>query len=320
VAIVRAYFAHHQGMSLVAIGKALHGGVMQNRFHADPIVQATELLLQERTPSDVMVARPHVEDVVAAWEVRALVPPVERRFTTPHGPLPRTHLLSNGRYTTMVTAAGSGYSRWKDLAVTRWREDTALDAFGSYVYLRDRATGQDLVGRTPAARRRDRGLRGAVRRGPRADHAPRRRPDHHARGRGLGRGGRRGPAHHADQPRPQVARDRGHDLRRALPRAAERRRRASGVLGPVRPDRVHPRARRAPGDAADAAHEETPVWAACVLAIDGELLGPLEFETDRARFVGRGRDLRRPVALDEGRTLSNTVAACSTRCSRSAAR
>src|SRR4029079_8455867 len=128
VAVVKAYCAHHQGMSLVAFGNALHGGVMQVRFHSDPIVQATELLLQERTPSDVMVARPHVEDVVAAWEVRALVPPVERRFTTPHGPLPRTHLLSNGRCTTMMTAAGSGYSRWNDLAVTPGREDTALGA------------------------------------------------------------------------------------------------------------------------------------------------------------------------------------------------
>ena len=66
VAIVRAYMAHHQGMTLVAIANALHDGAMRARFHAEPIVQATELLLQERTPRDVAVARPRAEEVEAA--------------------------------------------------------------------------------------------------------------------------------------------------------------------------------------------------------------------------------------------------------------
>ena len=82
VAIVRAYMAHHQGMSLVSLANALNDGAMRNRFHAEPIVQATELLLQERTPRDVLVARPRAEEVSAAAHVRELVPPVVRRFTT----------------------------------------------------------------------------------------------------------------------------------------------------------------------------------------------------------------------------------------------
>ena len=58
VAIVRAYMAHHQGMTLIALANVLHDGVMRARFHAEPIIQATELLLQERAPRDVAVARP----------------------------------------------------------------------------------------------------------------------------------------------------------------------------------------------------------------------------------------------------------------------
>ena len=96
---------------------------MRNRFHAEPIVRATELLLQERTPRDVLVARPRAEEVSASAKVRELIPPVVRRFTTPHDATPRTQLLSNGRYSVMLTSAGSGYSRWRDIAVTRWRED-----------------------------------------------------------------------------------------------------------------------------------------------------------------------------------------------------
>ena len=66
VAVVRTYFAHHQGMSLVAIANLMNDGAMRTRFHAEPMVQATELLLQERTPRDVLVARPRAEEVSAA--------------------------------------------------------------------------------------------------------------------------------------------------------------------------------------------------------------------------------------------------------------
>ena len=104
------------------------------------MVQATELLLQERTPRDVPLARVRIEETES--EVRSLVPMVLRRFDSPHDRLPRTHLLSNGRYSVMITAAGSGYSRWKDLAVTRWREDTTRDNWGTAIFLRDAMTGE----------------------------------------------------------------------------------------------------------------------------------------------------------------------------------
>src|SRR2546430_6567143 len=142
VAIVRTYMAHHQGMVIVAIANVLHDGAMRARFHAEPIAETAELLLQERTPRDVAVTRPRRDEVSGAADVRELVPAVVRRFTSPHAATPRTHLLSNGRYAVMMTAAGSGYSRFKGLAVTRWRDDVTRDSAGTYVFLRNVQTGE----------------------------------------------------------------------------------------------------------------------------------------------------------------------------------
>ena len=141
VAIVRAYMAHHQGMSVIAIADALHDGAMRRRFHAEPIIQATELLLQERMPRDVALSDPKAETVETAASSAELPSSAQRRFSSPHDLTPRTHLLSNGRYAVMITAAGSGYSRWRDIAVTRWREDVTCDGWGTYVFLRDARSG-----------------------------------------------------------------------------------------------------------------------------------------------------------------------------------
>ena len=73
VAVVNSYMAHHQGMSLVAIGNVLHDSAMVRRFHAEPMVQATELLLQERVPRDVLVSRLRSEEVKSDADVRDLV-------------------------------------------------------------------------------------------------------------------------------------------------------------------------------------------------------------------------------------------------------
>src|SRR5439155_10407337 len=79
VAVVRAYMAHHQGMTVLALANALHDGAMRTRFHAVPMIQATELLLQERPPRDIAVARPRVDEVQSAVNVREFIPPVLRR-------------------------------------------------------------------------------------------------------------------------------------------------------------------------------------------------------------------------------------------------
>src|SRR3984893_4972547 len=92
-------------------------------------------------PHDVSISKPKTETVEAAAGIGDLVSSTLRRYNSPHTLTPRTHLLSNGRYAVMITAAGSGYSRWRDIAVTRWQEDVTFDRWGTYVFLRDMRIG-----------------------------------------------------------------------------------------------------------------------------------------------------------------------------------
>ena len=307
VAIVLAYMAHHQGMLLVAIANALHEGVMRARFHAEPMVQATELLLQERTPRDVAVARPRAEEVQAAADVREFIPPVVRRFTSPHGSMPRSHLLSNGRYAVMITAAGSGYSRWRDLAITRWREDVTRDAGGTYVFLRDARSGESWS----------------------AGYQPRGgEPDSYEVAFSEDRAEivRRDRAITARLEVIVSPEDDAEVRRVSLTNLGVRTREieltsyAEVVLAPPSADAAHPafsnlfvQTECAPEfDALLAtrrprSHSEPQVWLAHVVVVEGETVGDLQWETDRARFLGRGRGIRTPLSVIDGRSLSNTV-------------
>ncbi|PSJ58531.1 GH36-type glycosyl hydrolase domain-containing protein [Pseudaminobacter soli (ex Li et al. 2025)] len=140
-AVVYNYMAHHQGMSIAAVANAIFEGRMRDRFHSDPVIEAAELLLQEKAPRDIPVATVRTEaDERGKLEVVEESPDT-RLIVQPARALRATNLLSNGRYSVMVTAAGSGYSRWNDLSVTRWQSDPTEDRYGSYLFLRDSETG-----------------------------------------------------------------------------------------------------------------------------------------------------------------------------------
>jgi cellobiose phosphorylase len=135
-AMLRSYMAHHQGMSLLALAWLLQDRPMQKRFVSDPLLQATLLLLQERIPRSAALYVHSAE--VSAVESGEHSPQMPIRvLRSPDTPIPEVQLLSNGRYHVMVTNSGGGYSRWNDLAVTRWREDATRDSWGSFCYLRD---------------------------------------------------------------------------------------------------------------------------------------------------------------------------------------
>ena len=164
------------------------------------MIQASELLLQERMPRDVAVVRPRVEEARASAPVAVTEGPMVRRLTASAVGAPVTHLLSNGRYSVMLTASGSGYSRWRDIAVTRWREDATCDDWGSFVFLRDTQSGAVWsAAAQPVGEQR--GIRrNRLRRGSRRIHPPRRRiDDHHGCVLSLRRGRRRGSPHILDQ-------------------------------------------------------------------------------------------------------------------------
>ena len=307
VAVVRAYMAHHQGMTVVALGNVVHDGVTRRRFHAHPLVQAAELLLQERTPRAVAVARPRAEEVRVAALVRGLVPPTLRRFESPHDITPRTHFLSNGRYTVMVTAAGAGFSRWGNLAVTRWREDSTCDGWGSFIFLRDADTG-DLwsAGFQPSGTEAD--SYEVVYSEDRAKIMQ----QHRSLSTTL---------------EIVVSPEDDAELRRLTVTNFEDRAReidvtsyAEVALAPQGADEAHPAfsnlfvetefvpelgtllASRRPRSA-----DEPRVWLAHLIALDGETIDTLQYESDRARFLGRGRGIRTPQSVVGEEPLSNTA-------------
>jgi cyclic beta-1,2-glucan synthetase len=309
VGVVRAYMAHHQGMSLVALANVLYDGVMRARFHADTRMQATELLLQERTPRNVLITRPRVEEVRAVANVRDLVPPVLRRFNTPHDPVRAVHILSNGRYAVMMTVAGSGFSHWRDLAVTRWREDRTRDSWGTYFFLRDRSTGHVWsAGYQPSGVEPD-----AYDVAFSEDRIEIRRRDGAI----------------TTTLEVVVSSEDDAEVRRvsisnlgARTREIELTSYAEIVLAPPAADAAHPTfsnlfvsteyvaelgavlATRRPRS-----HDEAQVWAVHVVVTEGESVGEMEYETDRGRFLGRGRGVRTPMSIIDGHPLSKTVGA-----------
>ena len=309
MAVVRSYMAHHQGMTLVALGNVVHDGSTRRRFHAHPMVQAAELLLQERTPRSVAVTRPRGEEVRVAPLVRDLVLPTLRRFESPHDITPRTHLLSNGRYTVMITAAGSGFSRWEDLAVTRWREDTTRDCWGTFAFLRDADSGDVWsAGFQPS--------------GTEVDHYEVVYSEDRAkivqRDRSLSITLEIVVSPEDDAELRQLTVTNLGDRDREIDFTSY----AEVVLAPQGADEAHPAfsnlfvetefvpelgtllATRRPRSA-----DEPEVWLAHVVAVEGEPALQLQHETDRARFLGRGRGIRTPLSVFDGRPLSDTTGA-----------
>lgn len=140
-ATVMQFMAHHQGMSLLALAYALLDRPMQRRFEADASFRAALLLLQERVPKAIAAVYPHAAEATAARITSTASEGSMRIIKDPAGSVPQVQMLSNGRYHVVVTAAGGGYSRWRDLAVTRWREDPTRDNSGSFCYLRDLDSG-----------------------------------------------------------------------------------------------------------------------------------------------------------------------------------
>ncbi len=307
VAIVRAFMAHHQGMTVIAIANVLFDGRMRAHFHAEPSVQATELLLQERTPRDVSVSHPRAEEVAAAADsLTTLLPDVRRLYTT-LDPTPQTHLLSNGRYAVMLTSAGSGYSLWQDLAITRWREDVTRDDCGSYVFLRDVQRGNVW-----SAGFQPRGVE----------------PDSYEVVFSEDRAEiTRRDATLTTSLQVVVSPEDDAEVRRVslvnygtTSRDIDVTSYCELVLAPPAADLAHPafsklfvhteylpkvsallasRRRRAATD--------SEVWVAHHAVVEGEILRPVSYETDRTRFVGRTREIADSLALMDGHELSNTV-------------
>ncbi|MFN7987339.1 MAG: glucoamylase family protein [Thermoanaerobaculia bacterium] len=304
--VVRNWLAHHQGMTLVALANVLRGDLMVDRFHADPRVKATELLLQERIPREAPVIEPRPAEETRVTQAAPARTP--RRIRSPHTPYPRAQILSNGGYVAIVTNAGGGASLCRGRAVTRWREDRTRDPGSQFVYLRDVHTGEVWsAGHQPVGKEPDAFLVELL-----AEKAILERRDHEIETRLEVTVS---PEDDAEVRRISVTN------RSDRPRELELTSYVELALGSLAEDAAHPAfgklfvetewlpestalvARRRPRGASD-----PESFAFHVLAIEGRAQGQVEWETDRMRFLGRGRGPDDPTALD-GRALSGTTGA-----------
>ncbi|WP_456778982.1 GH36-type glycosyl hydrolase domain-containing protein [Bradyrhizobium sp. USDA 3315] len=309
VAVIRAFMAHHQGMTIVAIADALMEGATQSRFHTEPMIRATELLLQEPMPKEVAVRSPWASDATSSEGIRRLDSSATYRRAYPHAPMPATQLLSNGRYSVMLTSAGSGYSRWRNLAVTRWREDSVCDDWGSYIYIRD--VESDRVwsaGLQPVCIE----------------------PDHYEVGFSEDRASfsRQDGELHTTLDVVVSAEDDAEVRRVTISNSGSRicelevTSYAEVVIAPQAADASHPAFSKlfvqteylaGPGAILATRRRRSPTepeaWVAHHSVAEGDGVGRAEFETSRSRFLGRGRDVRGPAAVFDGRLLSGSTGA-----------
>ncbi|MDQ3696751.1 MAG: hypothetical protein M3373_01820, partial [Gemmatimonadota bacterium] len=308
-AIVKTYMAHHIGMGFVALTNTLAGGVWQRRFHADPIVRSAELLLHERIPRRLVMQDSQVARADEALPDPDLDRPAVREVETPDTPQPHVALLGHLPYTVMVSHCGSGYSRYEDLAVTRWRADGTTDHTGQFCYVKDITSGRVWsAAYQPVCAAADwyRALLAT-------DRVTFHRSD--------------GPI----ETRTEIAvvPDDSAEVRRVTvtnngpePHEVELTSYGEIVLAPPDTDRAHPAfanlfvetewhewctaitATRRPRSAT-----ERSLWCVHVVDTGKERVGPVTCETGRASFLGRGRSPRDPVALETEGPLSGTTGA-----------
>ena len=304
---VRSYMAHHQGMSLLALAYQLLDRPMQRRFLSCPSLRAADLLLQERVPQTTAKVLSDGYELDKSLKFAEDGQALMRVYTNPNLRAPEVHLLSNGRYHVVVSSAGGGYSRWRDLAVTRWREDATRDCWGTFIYVRDMATGEFWsAAHQPCGCPTKRCE--AIFTQARAEFR-----QHHA-----------GLEIHTEI---SVSPEDDVELRRVtlinkshVQRVIELTSYAEVVLAPFGADASHPafsnlfvqtefvqprpavlctRRPRSEG--------EKPPWLLNFMVGQGGEQGEISCETDRARFIGRCRTLADPAALQSIAPLSNTT-------------
>ncbi len=306
-ATIRSFMGHHQGMGLLALAYVLLERPMQRRFMSCPLLKACDLLLQERVPNTAAEVLSEDFELDHSHKFSDGAEGVMRVFNNPGLPQPEVHLLSNGRYHVVVSSAGGGYSRWRDLAVTRWREDATRDCWGTFVYVRDVEAGDFWSAAYQPTLRSSKDYEAIFTQG-RAEYRHR-----HA-----------GLEMHTEicvSPEDDIELRRITLINRShTRRTIELTSYAEVVLADAAGEAAHPAfsnlfvqtelvdeprailcSRRSRSEA------DKPPWLLNLMIGQGGEQGETSCETDRSRFVGRGNSLLHPAAMQTPGPLSGTV-------------
>ncbi len=308
-AVIKNFMVHHQGMSILALNNYLYDNIMQKRFHANPVIRSGEILLQERMPFNVSITREVKEEYPALERKTSFYPEVIRKYGIPESLLPNVHLLSNGSYSVMVTDGGSGYSKKNDMAVARWRETIHGSGLGFFVYIQN-INSNNVWSATFEPYNFEPEEYKVVFSPDKAEFI---RKDGNIE------------THTQIVVSPEDnAEIRTITLTNNSPhsRVLEITSYLEVVLTQPDADLAHPAfsnlfvkteyvqkydcllAIRRPRIAG-----KNPLFAVHSIVVEGETIGDLQYETDRARFIGRNRSLQNPVSMDVDQPLSNTVGA-----------
>jgi len=305
-ALIKSFMAHHQGMSLVALDNCLHKNIMQTRFHTNPEIRAAQLLLQEKVASNIIFANTAKKRIVPYKEVVNKETSTLRQFAAPDSILPKAHILSNGNYSVMITERGTGYSKNKLGTLSRWREDSTLDPYGMFFYLRNIETNEvwsaayaplnvmpeqyEVVFTTDKAifTRRD----GEIETKTEVtvvsgDNVEIRRIS-------LKNLGDKPCTIELTSYFEVVMTTQGADL--AHPAFSN-----LFVETSIQTDRQCIIANRRPRSAT-----ENEMWMANAVVFKGECLGDIQYETDRLEMIGRGNSARNPIVMEQNKPLSNS--------------
>lgn len=307
--IVRSFMAHHQGMSFIALDNFFNNNIMQTRFHADPVIRSAELLLQEKIPARVTFTKEHkvpqLRRVDRDWESENVV----RSYGLPKSPIPNAHILSNGSYSVIVTDGGLGYSKYHDMAISRWSSDLRERKHGIFVFIQNLNSNEiwsaalEPLGVQPdkykAVFSPDKAefLRsdGNIETKMKITVSP----EDHGEIRTVSITNLSQSVREVEvtsyyevvltNPDADIA----HPAFSNLFIRTEFIREFNSIIASRRP--------RMEG--------QKVIWTIHTMAVEGEVTAETQYETDRFRFVGRNRDITNPRALDVGQPLSNSEGA-----------
>lgn len=305
--VIKSFMAHHVGMSLLSLDNFINNNIMQERFFRDREMNAAKLLLQEKIPDNLIFTK-EIKEKIAPFKglgYKEIYP--MRKFDKPDPILPNVHILSNGSYSVMITDKGTGFSKNKLISVTRWRPDSTIDKYGMFFYLRNVDTNKTWSSTYAPLNTLPEQYEVTFT----DDKATFTRMDEQIK----------------TQTEVIVTTGDNAEIRRLTlrnfddkPCTIDITSYLEVVLAPQSSDLAHPafsnlfvetklisdkrliiagRRPRAKGDKG--------MWMANTAVVEGELIGNVRFETDRAKVIGRGNDVKRPIIIESGKQLANTV-------------
>ncbi|WEG14527.1 glucoamylase family protein [Pullulanibacillus sp. KACC 23026] len=293
--VVQSYMAHHQGMSMLTLCNLLANDIMINRFHSDARICTTDMLLQERLPDKAALIEEPIGIYKKFTSFEEHFDSLERNFYEPTL-LPEVNILSNGRMTSINTNNGTGMLTWNGIAVTRWREDPVVDTSGMMIYIHEFPSEEtwstsrfpcNAIQDTKAVFRLDKTSYEGEYQGISSNLEITISPNVDAEIRRLQL------VNNSDQDRVLEVTT-FLELAMANPSAVN----AHPAFNKLFIETSHDAAsqcllaKRRPRE-----DKEQETWAVHTVYVDTHEVGDYEFETDRAKFIGRGYSLKEPKAL-----------------------